>query len=115
MIAELKNNLYVDIEDMNFIAFNVTKYSDEYNLDIQFGYADDDTGDFIQGLIMRTSLFVESLQEVAQNVQVILDSGLYDHLGFIDSSTCFDINGDVLFDFEWDDYFTNSEYESTLQ
>lgn len=105
MIEELKNCPYIDYEDVNGMSFLVTKFKNEYNLEFNFGLYSDD-GEFEQGFTQRTSYYTEELPAMAIKILDIIDSGIYDHLIYLTESSCYDDSvGDVIFDFDWEDYF----------
>lgn len=99
---------FVDFLDFDVINFEVTQMEGEYNLHFRFTKIDD-KGEFLSSMIYRTSVFEEDLVQMAAKVEDIIATGVYDHLAIDQDSICFNSEGDVAFEFDWEDYIQNNE------
>lgn len=108
----LKDFPFIAFGDLDVVSFNVINSDGEFNLVMDFAYIDvenQDSKETPYGFSQQTTIFGKSLLEVAVHVNKIMESGLFDNLGFADDATCYDINGDLLYDFSWDDYIQDRE------
>lgn len=101
---------FVDLEDVNTITFNIILAKDgKMNAIIDFGYIDMDDDDYPleYGLSLRTTIFEKNLVDVAKKVKMFLDLGMFENLIFLPESVCMDNNGEMKYEFSWDDYLVS--------
>lgn len=115
MNKELKNKLgrfpFIDNEELNAVNFNVIQMKDGMlNLIIEYSYIDTEQEEYPleYGITMRTSVYTNSLVDMANHVQQYLDLNLFDYIIFLSEGSCFDTEAEVLYEYDWEDYFTET-------
>jgi hypothetical protein len=112
--ATLGGFIFVDFGDMNALMFNVIQLPDDkYNLIMETFYMDiedeSETGTDEYGIVIRTPIVEDNLVDLGLKVKAILDIGIYDHLIFVQESTCMNIDGEEKYKFEWNDYISSTQ------
>lgn len=108
--SKLGGLLFFEFDDFNCLEFNVIKHSDgQFNLimDVGFVNTEDEEFPYEYGYSTVTTLFADTLMEMAKLVDTFLKLGMFDHLVFLPEAVCLDSNGEVEFNFTWDDYFSS--------
>ena len=108
---KLGGGLFFDFDDLNCVEFNVVKQSDGYfNLLMDVGFIDTENEEYPYeyGYTIPTTIFEKELVEIGKKVKAYLDLNMFDQLIFIDESYCFDEEGNVLFEFTWNDYIVET-------
>jgi hypothetical protein len=84
---------FIEYEDFNAIVFNVIQLNDgNMNLILDMMNLDDNDSGEDFGLTLRTTIYGDSLVELAKYVKSFLDLG------------CMDQESEVKYEFSWDDY-----------
>lgn len=106
--SKLGGLVIFDYEDLNCIEFSVARLSDgQLNLIMDIGYIDMDNPDYPYeyGNSVRTTIYEDNLVDMAKQVTKFFEMGMFDHLVFIEDTVCYDVNGSIQFEFNWNDYF----------
>lgn len=109
--SKLGGILFFEYDDFNCIEFNVVTMGDgTLNLMMDIGYVNTEIEEYPYeyGYTMRTTIFEKDLVDVAKKVSDYLDFGMFEHLVFLNEAYCLNVEGDVEYEFLWDDYFANS-------
>jgi hypothetical protein len=96
---------FIEYDDFNALTFNVIQLNDgNMNLIVDFMFLDDskDSEDF--GLTIRTTVYADSLVELAKTVKSFLDLGMFNTMTYIPTSVCMDQESEVKYQFSWEDY-----------
>lgn len=104
---QFKNIPFIDVDEFDFIGFTLVKIGNQYNVDMCI-LCEGKTN----GLIIRTSIYGESIMEVGLKIRKMLSSGVYDHLGLATKAMCYTEYGEVEFEFDFDDYLDLGDYDS---
>ena len=85
--------------DFESVAFDATRWDNgEYNIHMVFfkQWADDDTGQRAEGVILNTPVGGSDLQELLESVQRIIGSGILAGVEILDHGTLYDENGNEI-------------------
>lgn len=109
--SKLGGILIYDYGDFNCIEFNTMMMEDgKFNLMIDIGYinSEDENYPYEYGYSIRTTSYTENLVDAAQSVTSFIALGMFDNLVFITEASCIDLDGNVKYDFDWNDYFASA-------
>jgi hypothetical protein len=96
---------FIEYEDFNAIVFNVIQLNDgNMNLILDMMNLDDNDSGEDFGLTLRTTIYGDSLVELAKYVKSFLDLGMFNTMTYIPNSACMDQESEVKYEFSWDDY-----------
>jgi hypothetical protein len=113
----LKQTPFVDIGDFNALMFNVIELTNgRFSLILEYFYLtdesspEDDEGlsENEYGIVLRTGIEEDNLVDIEVKIKALLNTGLFDHLVFIEEASCMTIDADTKYKFDWGDYMTSS-------
>ena|SRR5687768_6378524 len=100
MFADLS---YVDFGDYDVLVFDVVYDNVEYNLQLAFVHLDEDDT-FKEGMILRTTIFEESLEAIGEKMAKFFELGLFDNLTPMSNGSVLSVEGALIQEVNWNEY-----------
>jgi hypothetical protein len=98
--------------DFETVALDATRWeSGGYNVHLVFfkQFADDDTGQRAEGLILNTGICGETLSELLEGVQQLIGSGIFGSLDIADHGTLYNEHGDEIDTLCWQSIYDGTQ------
>src|SRR5687768_3753621 len=93
---------YVDFETYEFLAMDVLKIDDEYNLQLGFIPNKESAADVLG---YRTGIFTKSLEEMGAKIKLLIEAGIFSNLSILTNGNIVDPeNSAVMSKFNWSLY-----------